>query len=251
MQFDSRAGNARRSCFVSQGQVAGLLFSSWVEATECPWFGVENSASSKSRVFSDFHVVFYLWSTGSACMAPSPSPANNVEGSNDTMMWHVVFQAETHGHLGCILPWWQRGLPKSLVESSRLRFWSQRTRKWKNAKSGEAKFLDSRHFLNNEFWYPRPRAQEWGRAAASFFATMKLDFGFQAQMGRVTRRCWIQGGQIQSCGSRKADSVCNQFEHLISLWRLDVWCRCAENQNTAMPSNLKTQVVITWITCML
>eukprot|EP00438_Fugacium_kawagutii_P033890 Skav220979 [mRNA] locus=scaffold1541:29091:40106:+ [translate_table: standard] len=40
-----------------------------------------------------------------------------------------------------------------------------------------------------------PKSHEWGRAAASFFATMKLDFGFQA------------------------DSVCNQFEHLISLWR--------------------------------
>lgn len=40
-----------------------------------------------------------------------------------------------------------------------------------------------------------PQAHEWGRAAASFFATMKLDFDFQA------------------------DSVCNQFEHLISLWR--------------------------------
>jgi hypothetical protein len=25
-----------------------------------------------------------------------------------------------------------------------------------------------------------PKSQEWGRAAASFFATMKLDFGFQA-----------------------------------------------------------------------
>lgn len=40
-----------------------------------------------------------------------------------------------------------------------------------------------------------PKSQEWGRAAASFYATMKLDFGFQA------------------------DSVRNQFEHLISLWR--------------------------------
>jgi len=25
-----------------------------------------------------------------------------------------------------------------------------------------------------------PKSQEWGRAAASFYATMKLDFGFQA-----------------------------------------------------------------------
>jgi len=40
-----------------------------------------------------------------------------------------------------------------------------------------------------------PRSREWGRAAANFFATMKLAFDFQA------------------------DSVCNQFEHLISLWR--------------------------------
>lgn len=27
-----------------------------------------------------------------------------------------------------------------------------------------------------------PKSHEWGRAAASFFATMKLDFGFQVPM---------------------------------------------------------------------
>ncbi|CAJ1370154.1 unnamed protein product [Effrenium voratum] len=40
-----------------------------------------------------------------------------------------------------------------------------------------------------------PKSREWGRAAASLFASIKLGFDFQA------------------------DSVCNQFEHLISLWR--------------------------------
>ena len=32
-----------------------------------------------------------------------------------------------------------------------------------------------------EYQKALPKSQEWGRAAASFFATMKLDFGFQAR----------------------------------------------------------------------